>query len=263
VVDGKNKNGWTALHLASENHHLEIVCLLLENGAVVKGKDKDGNTALHFPSQEGHLETVHLLLEKGAELDGKDNDGWTALHRASLYGHMETVCLFLLKNGAAVDGKDHKDEYTALYLASQFGTTLALIALILRENPTCFARSLSTSPVTMMVIDFNRFSARKVDRPNPPNTDDAVSTATPKAGTTPTDIDEEMKEIVLSFEFQPKNAIAVVHTHLLSKIKEAFDNDVVIYDNKGKEIKNIHPINWNPVIHQSHFHIHASQGTTT
>ena len=119
-----------------------------------------------------------------------------------------------------------------------------------------------------MVIDFNRFSARKADRPNPPDTDDAVSTATPKAGTTPTDIDEEKKEIVLRFEFQPKSAdaakkVAVIHTHLLSKIKEAFDDDVVIYDNKGKEIKNIDPINWNPVIHQSHFHIHASQGTTT
>jgi hypothetical protein len=119
-----------------------------------------------------------------------------------------------------------------------------------------------------MVINFNRFSARKADRPTPSDTDDAVSTATPKAGTTPTDIDEEMKEIMHRFKFQPKNAdaakkVAVVHTHLLSKIKEAFKDDVIIYDNKGKVIKKIDPINWNPVIHQSHFHIHASQGTTT
>jgi hypothetical protein len=42
-------------------------------------------------------------------------------------------------------------------------TILALIVLILRENPMCVARSLSTSPVTMMVIDFNHFSARKAD----------------------------------------------------------------------------------------------------
>jgi hypothetical protein len=119
-----------------------------------------------------------------------------------------------------------------------------------------------------MVIDFNHFSARKADRPTPSNNDDAVSTATPKAGITPADIDDEMKEIMLRFKFQPKNAdaakkVAVVHTHLLSKIKEAFENDIIIYDNKGKVIKKIDPINWNPVIHQSHFHIYASQGTTT
>jgi hypothetical protein len=118
-----------------------------------------------------------------------------------------------------------------------------------------------------MVIDFNHFSARKADRPVPSDTDDAISTATPKAGTTPTDIDEEMKEIMLCFESQPKNVeaakkVAVVHTHLLSKIKEAFEEDVIIYNNKGKEVKNIDPINWNPVMHQSHFHIHASHGMT-
>jgi hypothetical protein len=48
-------------------------------------------------------------------------------------------------------------------------------------------------------------------------TDNAVSTATPKTGTTPANIDEEMKEIMLHFEIQPKigdaaKKVAVVKT---------------------------------------------------
>jgi hypothetical protein len=119
-----------------------------------------------------------------------------------------------------------------------------------------------------MVIDFNRFSARPADRPSKSDTEDDASTATPKTGTTPIDLDDEMKEITVRFDFQPKNSeaakkVAVVHTHLLSKMKEAFADDVIVFNNKGKAINNIDPINWNPIMHQSHFNLHASQGSKT
>jgi hypothetical protein len=44
-------------------------------------------------------------------------------------------------------------------------------------------------------------------------------------------------------------------------MKEAFADDVIVFNNKGKEVKNIDPINWNPIMHQSHFNLHASQGS--
>jgi hypothetical protein len=117
-----------------------------------------------------------------------------------------------------------------------------------------------------MVIDVNRFSVRPADCPPKFNTEDDVSTATPKTGTVPIDLDDKMKEITIHFDFQLKTSkaakkVAVVHTHLLSKMKEAFANNIVMFKNKGNLVKIINPINWNPIMHQSHFNLHLSQGS--
>ena len=49
---------------ASENGHLEIVKLLIENGADVSAKD---NEAFRMASENGYLEIVRLLIENGAK----------------------------------------------------------------------------------------------------------------------------------------------------------------------------------------------------
>ncbi|OCK88748.1 ankyrin, partial [Cenococcum geophilum 1.58] len=49
-----------------------------------------------------HLEVVKLLLENGADVAVASNDGWTPLNSASSSGHLEVVKL-LLKNGADVN----------------------------------------------------------------------------------------------------------------------------------------------------------------
>ena len=43
----------------------------------------NGWTALMLASNNGHKEIVELLIEKGAEVDRGDEDGWTALMIAS------------------------------------------------------------------------------------------------------------------------------------------------------------------------------------
>ena len=49
---------------ASENGYLEVVKLLIENGADVSAKD---NYALRWASRYGHLEVAKLLIENGAK----------------------------------------------------------------------------------------------------------------------------------------------------------------------------------------------------
>jgi ankyrin repeat protein len=39
----------------------------------------------------GHVDILHLLVENGADLEAQDNDGWRALHFAAYYGHLPFI----------------------------------------------------------------------------------------------------------------------------------------------------------------------------
>ncbi|VDI45365.1 Hypothetical predicted protein, partial [Mytilus galloprovincialis] len=67
-------HGWTALHSASDNSHMEVVTVLLDHAADPNVKTADGWTALHFASDKGYKEVVTVLLEKAADPNAKDED---------------------------------------------------------------------------------------------------------------------------------------------------------------------------------------------
>ena len=46
---------------------------LLDRGADVDAKDIDGRTALMLAIQNGHLDVVKALIAKGADVNAKDN----------------------------------------------------------------------------------------------------------------------------------------------------------------------------------------------
>ena len=68
----------TALHLASDNGHLETVMFLNEQGSDIHATNNNGMTALHLASENGHFEVVIYLVKQGsdvnAECDGGDYD---------------------------------------------------------------------------------------------------------------------------------------------------------------------------------------------
>jgi ankyrin repeat protein len=73
VINNKDNNGYTALMIASENGHKEVVELLLNKGANINYKNDDGYTALMLASAKGHKNIVELLLNKGAHIDYKND----------------------------------------------------------------------------------------------------------------------------------------------------------------------------------------------
>lgn len=55
--------------------------LLLQKPTLVDFHDpRNGNTAIHIAAQNGHLDVVTLLIESGADLNAKNSKGNTALH---------------------------------------------------------------------------------------------------------------------------------------------------------------------------------------
>jgi ankyrin repeat protein len=107
------------LILAAEHGHKDIVELLLAKGAPVYKNDKFGNAALTLAAKNGHKEIVKLLLERGAPV----NEGKTpALPSAAERGYKEIVELLLAK-GADVNKmwEENGEFYTALILAAGRG----------------------------------------------------------------------------------------------------------------------------------------------
>jgi len=97
LVNTKDQNGCTPLHLATKKDCKDIVHFLLSSGASVDAKLNDNYTSLHIASKEGYLEIVELLVANGADINAKGLDGYTPLHCAARNGYVEIVDFFLKK----------------------------------------------------------------------------------------------------------------------------------------------------------------------
>jgi ankyrin repeat protein len=118
-VNQRNARHITALHAASTLGKLEVAKLLVESGADVNCREKEGWTPLLHASRLGLRDLAELLLDNGADVSAKTQDLHTPLHFASWYHHPEVVSL-LLGRGADVHVRDI-DGRTPSGLASRVG----------------------------------------------------------------------------------------------------------------------------------------------
>jgi ankyrin repeat protein len=165
MVQSVDPDGTTALHWAVDSGSVEIVDLLLKNGANVNAKyEKSGfitplhlaatggdikivqqllsagadlgakyyymdETPLHLAAKNGHANVVKLLLEKGADINAVLQNGSTALHLAGSPG----VVAVLLSFGANVNSKRRTDNATPLYFAALNGKK-EIVAFLLKNG---------------------------------------------------------------------------------------------------------------------------------
>ena len=109
----------TALMKASFKGHRDIVQLLCERGADVNAKDKDGYTALHLAVQSGNIALVELLLKQGANMEATAGKFCkTALIEAAFDG-WDFIAVILLQTGASVSAVDSRGS-TALAYATYY-----------------------------------------------------------------------------------------------------------------------------------------------
>ena len=91
--DIRGNLGWTPLHFACLEGHLEVAKHLVEVcRASVSAEDEKGRNAAHFAACSGNLELIRFLArEKGLEAGQQCHSGCTALHYAAYRGHLEVI----------------------------------------------------------------------------------------------------------------------------------------------------------------------------
>ena len=130
-------SGATALHLAANEGHAEVVSALLASGATVDShwihpEDPSSRTMtpLFMASQEGHVKVVATLLAAGACVHGAEACDATPLHAASQERHVEVVAALLAAGAHADVAQGIGNEATPLFVAAQGGHVEILAALL-------------------------------------------------------------------------------------------------------------------------------------
>jgi len=104
-----DRNGMTLeqklLRAASENDTIELERVLNENPNLINHRDDDGQSALHLAADQGATDALLFLLEAGANVSAADDDGITVLH-AAVIGENVEACRLLLSHGANPDQAD-------------------------------------------------------------------------------------------------------------------------------------------------------------
>ncbi|KAK1902487.1 M-phase phosphoprotein 8 [Dissostichus eleginoides] len=90
-VNGRQKNGTTALMHAAEKNFLTTVAILLEAGSCVNAQTLSGETALMKACKRGNADVVRLLLEYGADCNIMSKTKTAAMYFAKL-GNNLMVC---------------------------------------------------------------------------------------------------------------------------------------------------------------------------
>ncbi|MCJ1387554.1 hypothetical protein MMC18_000397 [Xylographa bjoerkii] len=116
-VNQQNDDGWTALHEAAKEGHVELVRQLIEEHNADLGlRLINGSLPLHLAAQHGQHSCVAVLLQKGIDVNTTNNDGRTALHTA--IDHKQGVVVrTLLDAGADIMIEDSRAGMTAIDLA--------------------------------------------------------------------------------------------------------------------------------------------------
>ncbi|KAK3606340.1 hypothetical protein CHS0354_041975 [Potamilus streckersoni] len=171
------------LHLAVLTNQPRLVRRLIVGGAIVDFRDHNGDTPLHIACRKGYVNIVEALLQPVMHIETLENDydipyqkipqnleilnsdGLTCLHVASQERNIDVI-LLLLSKGSNINAKEAKSGKTILHVAVESGNILFLNFVL--QNPDIdigakmyngttaidLARGLHFIPMTWLLREF-------------------------------------------------------------------------------------------------------------
>ena len=97
-INAVDSEGYSALHVAARYNHVELIKILLDNGAKINLKSNAGETPLHVACGHRKFNAIKTLLTLSQVdiIDLKDNNGETVLFHAVKTDNLPLVNLLLL-----------------------------------------------------------------------------------------------------------------------------------------------------------------------
>lgn len=178
-INKRNKAGATAITIAAENGHTNIVDFLIKHGADIESADNGGWTALLIATSKGQQWAAFLLIEKGANVNIQNKRGSTPLTFAAENGLSEIARKLIqaeadvnhqLPNGKApldLARKNSHDDIVAMLKEKGAKTVTVrashrLLQWKRRENPMGFTmpypdgwERISDDPLIIVPPDYN------------------------------------------------------------------------------------------------------------
>ncbi|KAM7116256.1 M-phase phosphoprotein 8 [Molossus nigricans] len=121
-LDQEDSSGMTLVMLAAAGGQDDLLRLLIRKGARVNGRQKNGTTALIHAAEKNFLTTVAILLEAGAFVNVQQSNGETALMKACKRGNSDIVRL-VIECGADCNILS-KHQNSAMHFAKQCNNVL-------------------------------------------------------------------------------------------------------------------------------------------
>ncbi|MGB0895033.1 MAG: ankyrin repeat domain-containing protein [Parashewanella sp.] len=172
-VNSLDSSGSSALHIAAQAGHEQIVVLLLSYGAKLEATNHNGCTPLMVAVQNHRLSIVQQLLNQGAKVGAADKAGKNSLHYAFeqrmpgvySYKNAEDLLTLLLNSAEVADMKmsDKKGMKPAHYLYSATSERVkdTLTGLVDANKYLELKAYLAAQPVSQELLNQNLFSAVK------------------------------------------------------------------------------------------------------
>lgn len=88
---GTKREHWTSLTCAADLGKEESCRDILNANAIVDDKNMDGDTALHIACRRGHVDVVTSLMDHGASLNVCNKVGVTCFQAAAKAGNSKVV----------------------------------------------------------------------------------------------------------------------------------------------------------------------------
>ncbi|PAA90308.1 hypothetical protein BOX15_Mlig032599g1 [Macrostomum lignano] len=92
-VDLPDSTGATALMLAADAGHHELIEKLIDLGASVRAEDSQGRTALSRACEAGHVRAAKALMDRGADASHRDGHGQTCAQVAQRFEQRQVLRL--------------------------------------------------------------------------------------------------------------------------------------------------------------------------
>lgn len=104
INDNYNYDFMSPLHLACDIGNIEIVQLLLENGADTDILDNDFMTPLHYASNRNHFKIIKKLIKYKAKINQLDKYNRLPIHLTT----DQNITKYLLDKGSYVNSSEYK-----------------------------------------------------------------------------------------------------------------------------------------------------------